>query len=215
MKRVFNFGHWIMSGSVKPNDVKVRMPLRWIELSRTESKSLLISEMIIDWNYFDCSYEMLEREKVITWAESNVRSFLNINFYQHTFSDEEKRIIVKTQIEQESNKVFGTFGGRKTNDYVFLLSATDVEKSVPSDVVKGEILIIDELGKKLEINRFHMKWWLRTPGANDYQMCVVDKNGTVNYEGIKMDAEEIGIRPAIWVDREKMEQYQKLSSSNL
>lgn len=185
--------------------MKINIPIRWIELKREKTKALLITETVIDWKCFDSSFELLENEKIVTWAESNIRSFLNTSFYRYAFSKEEKEFILRTEVMQESNPYFGIAGGRKTNDYLFILSASEVTDYLNENQTKSEMLIVDSFDGGTRIDRIHYNWWLRTPGIDPKKMCVVENDGTIDYKGIDMDMDEVGIRPALWIDFQKFE----------
>ena len=111
---------------------------------------------------------------------------------------------------QEANSKYGGTCGRSTQDYVFLLSENDVRKYVPEKLLRAEIILADADYRKIEIEQFFYTYWLRTPGATKRRMCVVEDNGTINLEGMSIDTEEVGIRPAIWVDSTQLEKYQNL-----
>ena len=59
------------------------------------------------------------------WSTSSIRKWLNDEFYNTAFSDEQKSIVLNTYIETN----FPIYGEEKTNDKVFLLSTNDVLNS--------------------------------------------------------------------------------------
>ena len=86
---------------------------------------------------------------------------------------------------------------------ICLLSADEVEKYVPAELASAEIKIVEPndegTGDKIKVNSYVLNWWLRTPAKISNRMCVVCGNGQINYDGMDMYAEEVGIRPAMWV----------------
>ena len=203
-KKLNYFGHCYYPCAVKPSNILIETALSWIELYRDDEKILLITEKLIDWDSFDNSYEMFEGEKNVTWKVSNIRNNLNTSFYKNMFTDREKEMILKSNVVQKDSD--SAVKKITTKDYLFLLSAEEVKKYLAEK--EAEMVLVDTFDSKITMERFCCAWWLRTPGKTPNTMCVVE-NGKIDEEGVRIEAEEVGIRPAMWVDRKKYEVYQK------
>lgn len=206
-EKTFDFGHWYFPCTVKPSNILIEIAVSWQELYRDEKKILLITENLIDWDFFDGSYAMLEGEKTVTWKESDIRNKLNTVLYKKMFTDQERKIILKSEVIQEADPEAG-IEKIVTKDYLFLLSAKEVKEYLTEEQANAEMILVDAFRSKISIDRFCCAWWLRTPGRFPDTMCVVE-NGDIDDRGMFIDADEVGIRPAMWVDREKFEDYQK------
>ena len=89
------------------NDIQ-KSPIKWRILSVDDKKAMVVSDICLDYKQFHN-----ERENIL-WEGSTIRSWLNNDFYDTAFSENEKSAIIKTEID-----------GCK-NDSVFLLSAYDL-----------------------------------------------------------------------------------------
>ncbi|MBR5800441.1 MAG: hypothetical protein IKY23_10325 [Lachnospiraceae bacterium] len=203
MKRQYmTIGKWQMPGGTKPNPIEVMVALKWIVLQQKEDKALVIVRDCIDWEFFDGSNTFFEPAKPMTWEKSYLRKYLNREFFEKAFSETEKKSVLTTVVRAENNSEYATLGGNDTEDKIFLLSVSEVNKYfMEKDFdARAEMFMIDENHGKMEIESFWHKWWTRTPGEEQNMMSVVNEIGQINLEGIDVDADEIGIRPAMWVD---------------
>lgn len=203
MKRhCMTIGKWQIPGGTKPNPIRVMVALKWLVLEQKDDRVLLVAKDCIDWEFFDGSNTFFEPAKPITWEKSYLRKYLNGEFFEEAFSEEEKNAILTTSVKADNNSVHGTLGGYDTEDKIFLLSASEVMKYFVENNLdpSAEIYLIDEIHGEMELESFWHTWWTRTPGEEQNMMSVVDEIGQINLEGIDVDADEIGIRPAMWFD---------------
>lgn len=56
---------------------------------------------------------------------------------------------------------------------------------------------------ELEICEF-LGWWTRTPGSEDGWVALYESGGKLNLDGLDATADEVGIRPALWLDLERL-----------
>ena len=63
----------------------------------------------------------------VTWETCSLRNWLNTDFYESAFNEEEKRLIEETRILNADNPVHRTPGGNSTPDKVFLLSLDEIK----------------------------------------------------------------------------------------
>ena len=88
--------------------------IEWIVLDNTDGKLLVISKDILNY--------MRYSETTTVWEYSDLRTWLNGEFYDLAFSDAEKDSIALSVCENPGNPYFGTSAGSGTNDNVFCLS---------------------------------------------------------------------------------------------
>jgi hypothetical protein len=94
----------------------------WRVLKTQDGKALLLSEKIIAKRKYHHSHTS------ITWAECDLRNYLNNDFY-NSFSPADRARIVQTYISTNNNPWWRSVpGGSGTNDYIFLLSIEEVVK---------------------------------------------------------------------------------------
>ena len=104
----------------------------WLVLDVQDDRMLIITKDIIamrqyhpfdeiNWDTFWNNPFMLS----ITWAESDIRQYLNDEFINR-FSAEDMAQIIETTVVTNDNPWFGTAGGEDTTDRIFLLSLEEV-----------------------------------------------------------------------------------------
>ncbi len=84
-------------------------PIKWRILERQENKLLLLSEVILDSYCFDWDSSNYE--------QSDIRSWLNDEFYNSAFTENEQNLICTQTIAQGDSTIY---------DNVFLLSCSDM-----------------------------------------------------------------------------------------
>ena len=188
-KNCFNFGSIVSFGRYKG------MPLRWKCCSETQGKVILINENIVDSmpynnNFVECN-----------WANSSIRSFLNNDFYEVAFSDEEKKMIICVITHTEDNPKYGTPGGEDVSDRVFLLSINEVNYYLKTDKEREKKPTDYAKRNGAYCNRKNKNgyWWLRNTGYHSTGACGVDDYGYVSRSGNGVIDNSNGIVPAIWI----------------
>lgn len=88
--------------------------IEWIVLDNTDGKLLVISKNILNYMRYSAT--------TTVWEYSDLRTWLNGEFYDLAFSDDEKDSIALSVVENPGNPYFGTSAGSGTNDNVFCLS---------------------------------------------------------------------------------------------
>lgn len=148
----------------------------WIVLKKEGSKALVLSSNALFIQAYNKDYID------VTWETCTLREYLNGEFYNTYFTDEERNRIIETTIENNSNPKYGTSGGKATSDKVFLLS---IEECISFDFGSKP------LGS----------WWLRSPGEDQHSAAPVLSDGSVGYGGWNVD-NGLFIRPALWINLE-------------
>ncbi len=110
-------------------------PIEWRVLSPSEGyvmcNSIIDSQAFQNFVYKndDVSYNSLSCTKYASdWETSSLRTWLNDDFYNTAFTDEEKAKINTTELTNNAAKN-ATYNGSKTSDKVFILSYEDVQNS--------------------------------------------------------------------------------------
>ena len=164
-------------------------PIEWIVLDRQEDRALLLSKYALDVKPF---HEVEDR--AVTWAECTLRTWLNEDFYNTAFNDEER-----AQIVQAANT---TANAPDTQDSVFLLSLDELNAYFPDE--ESRIADATEYaiaqGGRVSHETGKTYWWLRTKATPDDAALMVRYDGAVNEFGDSMEADIYTVRPAIWVN---------------
>ena len=153
----------------------------WIVLDVVDDKALVLSDKVIDKRNYHSS------DVPIAWENSEIRRYLNGEFYENTFSAKEKRKIIKTEIvNKDSNR---------TKDKVFLLSFEEAVRYFNGD------------SKRIAFELYpgsRWQWWLRSHGdyskdATDRSAMSVANDGRIVLTGMPVGTKTIGVRPALWM----------------
>lgn len=183
-------------------------PIEWEILDNDGERVLLFSRYFLD------SVRYNEEYIDVTWETCTLRRWLNNDFFNTAFSEDERNLICSVILPNQDNDYYGTDGGDFTDDKVFCLSIFDIEKYFePGDYYDKEkhIGYINDLetpptkyAKDQIGNMLVYSWWLRTPAKNNKSICIVDENG---FAGDYYDVTDMrtGVRPAMWVMYRKNE----------
>jgi len=177
--------------------------MRWHVLELRDGRALLISEEIIALDTYCNVFE------AATWEESDIRRWLNDEFYNQ-FSQRDQVRIAQTHVINHDNPWYGTAGGNDTTDHIFLLSLEEAASWIgdgqwlrngpPEPGVEYRIAF--EQCISVRIAQFNIKaesWWLRSPGANENAAALVSNLGTLVVDGNSFPA-IAGVRPALWLE---------------
>ncbi len=197
MRILINTGDIIQYGRYKQGkDDEPESPIDWIVLKKTASNLFLISKYALTTR----SYH--NREMPITWEGSEMRRWLNKEFFNSAFTDEEKKSILHSTVPAHKNPKERTDSGNDTKDYVFLLSIPEAEQLFASDV--DRICTVTEYAKNHSCDsrcyfNDHIEWWLRTPGHTQDRAQSVANSGLVAplLGAVVNRGAMYGVRPAI------------------
>lgn len=163
-------------------------PIKWRVLKTDGNKVLIIADKAIDYLPFD------ETDSGASWKNSTLREWLNGEFYESAFTDEEKSIICISEFDAFSEGVdyVGECGGNIA-DKVFLLNDKETEKMAPRlyGAARGDGTYYTQR-KTADTSR--MFYWGRDGVLADF----VDASG--NDSKIEMDRTwRQMIKPAMWI----------------
>ena len=170
--------------------------IEWIILDVDGSRKLLISKYGLDCVMYND--EWVE----VTWATSSIRNWLNTTFLNTAFSADEQKYIVKTHLHTNDNISAHTKGGADTEDKVFFLSVEEANTYFSSDYERQLMGTAYAVARKAYIHEATAGcwWWLRTPGENQKQACMVMSSGLIRSESDYAYRDKPAVRPAVWVD---------------
>ncbi|MBR6072149.1 MAG: tetratricopeptide repeat protein [Acholeplasmatales bacterium] len=125
------------------------------------------------------------------YDKSFIRSFLNEEFYNKAFNEEEKEIIIETIID---NSIAST--GYDSFDYDYKCVNTKDKLFLPSYKEIESMLDYGDIDDEDFKSNFY--WWLRTPDESfeDLVSCINDLG---EYGTIDIDDLGVAVRPACWI----------------
>lgn len=168
--------------------------VEWLILDVKDSNALVMSKYALDCQKYNAS------DKDVTWATCTLRTWLNSDFINATFSDDEKAVISTITVPPDNH--IGMDAGIATRDQIFILSVTEAKKYITSDLVwlcKPTDYAIDNGARA----RDHCLWWLRTPGTHQSEAAFSDDEpeyGFVLDYGLNVTHDCVGVRPVLWID---------------
>ncbi len=189
------------------NTANGKEQIDWIIVDRTEDGHLmLVSERALDYQAFNYGGDPYS----ITWGNSTLRNWLNDDFFEAAFSQEEMDAILLTQVNNnhyQGNLNYRHRDWEDTEDHVFLLSYAEAWKYFP--VERERVCQLTEYAKSLGayINKDNQSgyWWLRSPGVYQCDISLVNPTGEVKTTDIDDEYSGIAVRPALWVDLNALE----------
>ena len=182
-----NVGDYIKFGSYTQNSSGKKKPIEWQVLAKENNKMLVISRYGLDAKRFDSSSNV--------WSNSEIRKWLNGDFYNEAFSEQEKKSINLSNLSDVG-----------TSDNVFLLSREEAEKYFSNNAerrckateyaVKNGAHVADS---SYGDNAGYSHCWLRSPDpySDDY-VYLVFNGGYINFNSVFNV--HILARPALWIN---------------
>ena len=168
----YKVGETIEFGNYPQDKDGTEKPIEWIVMKKEGNQVLLLSKYVLDAKPYN---EELEE---VTWETSDIRQWLNNEFYTTAFNKAEKAKIQTSLIKNEDNSEYGTSGGNDTEDKVFLLSKKEAKTLFSNNEEK--IAKATEYAEKSGVYVNEEKvagWWLRSPGDNSDSAAVVYSYG--------------------------------------
>ncbi len=189
----------------------------WRVLDIKTHSALMITEDIVELRAYH------NKPGDITWADCELRTYLNSDFYD-IFTEEEQQKIIPTTIVNNDNPWFDTIGGKDTTDKIFLLSIEEVvclyfgdsseNLKVPSGKYKYWFTRKDVNNEKRKATYlgYIWWWWLRSPGRKQVKAAYIHGDGNIGIQGnsaLKCNLSGVyhpvnhdvrgGVRPALWM----------------
>ena len=174
--------------------------IKWLVLAKEKNRILVISDKALDCQEYNSS------RTSVTWETCTLRKWLNNDFINAAFSDDEKAMIPTVTVSADKNPEYDTDPGNATKDRVFLLSIVEAEKYFTSDearmcvpteyTISNGALTSDSY---TEGGKATCWWWLRSPGYYQYDAAFVCIDGDIDEHGCGVDRDDYAVRPEMWI----------------
>ncbi len=172
-------------------------PIAWQVLEISDGQALLVSVDILDAKAYDTD------PAVISWKDCSLREWLNSEFYQTAFSEEERLRISDHCLFEGWNLVV---------DKVFIMGNDDIVKYLESGSlgygsarvsdVRGRLRAVPTVYALAEGCSFmegYTDWWMRSDAVVNHILFCMDTKGTTYNYRIITSTDVRGIRPVISV----------------
>ena len=170
--------------------------IEWLVLEIKEGKALLISKYALDCKQYNTTGAK------VTWETCTLREWLNNDFVNSAFSGNEKAMIPTVTVSADKNPMYDTNPGNATQDQIFLLSITEVNRYFSSDSERKCEPTEYAVANGAFENNSSCWWWLRSPGISQYSAVYVNTVGRVDESGYFVNNFDVAVRPALWVNLE-------------
>ena len=185
------------NGDGKVDQTDEKQPIKWRVLSVEGDDAFLMADEVLDSKQYN------ESSGDITWENCTLRKWLNEDFFNTAFSQEEQDAIVETKVinpDSPANKN-SIEGGNDTLDKVYLLSrqeASDEALGFNSDF---------EYSISTNTRKTSAKWWLRSPASSSSSATIVGSDGSGDGGVLGFLRETAtytnGVRPVIHINLSK------------
>lgn len=154
----------------------------------------------LDCKPYNTSYTDVTCYTDVTWETCTLRKWLNSDFINAAFSADERTMIPTVTVSADKNPDYSTNPGNATQDQVFLLSITEVNKYFSSDSARQCKPTDYAVANGAWGSGNCWWWWLRSPGRNQIHAASVRPDGVVFENGIYVLDDGNAVRPALWID---------------
>ena len=186
--------------------------LWWRVLSRNGEDVFLLADRTV------CEKNYNNKFDSVTWETCNLRTWLNDEFYDSAFNASEKVAIQKTRYENKDNPFHESKAGNDTEDKLTILSLDDIVNPTYGFPVKYYCDTETRMATSLDsdgTSNFGV-WWLRTPGADDYNAAEVYDEGFSHVDGTIVNDNSYSahnaIRPALHINLSALSSLKKVGT---
>ena len=169
-------------------------PIKWKIKEKTDETITVLSEYGLDVIKFH------EEFTGVSWEGSNIRSWLNSDFYSNAFSDADKASIVKTTRDNKAGSDKYRKDGNPTEDNVWILSFDEANAYFYDNSTKRYNLSCKPTARAIANGAYvnedgNTKWWLST-SANDGSVDQASPN-FITKGGVTLS--DVCFRPSITI----------------
>lgn len=194
-------------------------PIRWRVLSVDGDDAFLFADKNLEFKKYNENEEHTYDYTDAVWETCTLRKWLNEDFYNMAFNNDEKNVIMETMVVNEDNPKFGTEGGNNTKDKLYLLSIAEVSNAAYGFDAEFNYVSKTREAKNTDYAIFNAKystidnkpgvnssWWLRSPGENSIDAAYVDCDGAGSNSGYYVnsgygrDYRIFAVRPALHIN---------------
>lgn len=189
---------------------------KWRVLDIRQGAALLLTEDIVE------SRPYHNRAGDVTWADCELRAYLNGPFYD-AFAEANRSQIVEVTNHAPGNPWYGSSGGEDTRDFIFLLSLEeavrkyfgDSGRNLDNRSPKQRYWFQKKDGnndrRRAALGGYGWWWWLRTPGRDNRRAVYIHGDGNIGIQGngtFRYSSSTLhpttgdnsgGLRPALWL----------------
>lgn len=183
----------------------------WDVLKEQDGKALIITSSLMDSQCFYPSHSgsLFEHNGKVGYANdyelSSIREYINDDFYNAAFKNNEKEIIKITHVDNSPASTSHNPNDAccdDTDDKMFILSYQEVLEFYPTDDARLASGTDYAKCQGLMERDGYSYWWLRSPIYNYYKWHsnYVDYNGQIDGNFYSAGACEGGVRVACWIN---------------
>jgi len=170
-------------------------PLRWRVIDADATGFLLVSQYVLSAGAFQSDWEGRDAS---SYSASEVRAWLKDDFTTGAFTT------------QQIASLLPHSGGASAGDRVFLLSASEVKRTLPSVAdrkaaphARAGDGAVGFSGEPLTLRGAYASWWLADSAGDDFSAQIVGADGKLGSQLVYSGG--VGVRPAIRIDRTKID----------
>jgi|GEM_PF-2047486 hypothetical protein len=203
-------------------------PINWRVMDVTETKVMLMADSILDYRRYNES----EDRNGIYWGSSDIRKWLNENFYEFAFSQQEKEKILETTHETGSKYLTTVYSGKVTDrimlpSYDCIYTWRQEEKNTLTKDERTAVIwryptpySYRNYKKDIDFGYSGLTYWIETASSNDgsYQFVAeykVEENPCADVCGVVGSAVCLGVCPVMYVERTDSGVYHKVGETEI
>ena len=214
-------GEYITFGTYEQDNNLENGPesIEWQVLKVEDGRAMVLSRYVLELKAY---HHIIAVDSSVSWETWDIRAWLNKEFFEGSFNEEEiariPTVIVETPVLHHFANVPPI---NDTEDKVFLLSYQEASrylkggkarKCQPTEyaIANYETIQGKEWNRKMSVREAdygNCLWWLRSSGEFPGSAMMVGSDGGINgYIGylnltnLDMQDYNYGIRPAMWID---------------
>ena len=193
---IVKFGHYDQDN----NEANGKEKIEWYVIKKEDNKALLISKYGLDL------HELHENSEEITWENCSLNKWLNNEFINTAFCEEEQEKILTSTISNDFIN-YNSEQSAENQNKIFLLSLKEAEtyfKSAKDAVcapTKSAYLFKADYHPQI-YNTENFGWWVRTPSERSDQLYEILH--WYYYYSVDDDVvtKKYAIRPVLWLNIE-------------
>lgn len=191
-------GDYIYFGTYEQDNDLANGPedIQWRVLAIVDGKALVISRYGLSCRQYH------EWDEDVTWENCTLRAWLNTEFWNDAFSDQEKKRIPTVTVPVDRNSVNKQDQGDPTEDRLFILSRSELETYMGNMDLRRSQATKWAIAQGTLVSDYTEKgwWWTRTSGRYSNEVLTVDSYGEIGNFGDNVADTYYAVRPAMWVD---------------
>ena len=178
--------------------------ITWQIMKNDQNGILLLADKAIETAPYNDEYAD------IGWDGSTLRKFLNNDFLNMAFSEDEKNAMQTINVIPVKNPDYGVVTGAYVDDFVTIPSIDDLVDGIYSikegrkdeSVTRSSTATEYACAKGTHLDTTgKCKWWTRTCGVKENMGSFVGPVGIISCDGYYVNGDEIGVKPMIYIKK--------------